>query len=143
MCEYTGRNVEINTVRKRTLFWDVAPYRLVEIQHFRGTYCFHHQGDDSSSANLYETTGRNTPENNHLPYSSEMSLDMIMIAMMYVMTVTSAVILKSYVCINILIDLPMASNVCSTNVVDGKDGPALNNFVPCLHDRFRRVHNPA
>jgi hypothetical protein len=31
-----------------TVFWDVAPYGLVQIdRHFRGTYSMHHQGYES------------------------------------------------------------------------------------------------
>jgi hypothetical protein len=30
---------------KMTVFWDIAPCRLAEIdRHFRGAYCLHHQG---------------------------------------------------------------------------------------------------
>jgi hypothetical protein len=32
---------------KMTVFWDVAPCRLVEVyQRFRGARCFHHEGND-------------------------------------------------------------------------------------------------
>jgi hypothetical protein len=32
-----------------TVFWDVAPYSLVEInRRFRGAYCLYHQGDADS-----------------------------------------------------------------------------------------------
>jgi hypothetical protein len=31
---------------KITVFWDVAPYSLVEVyRRFKGAYCLHHQGD--------------------------------------------------------------------------------------------------
>jgi hypothetical protein len=31
---------------KMTVFWDIAPCSLVEINlYFRGTYCLHHQSD--------------------------------------------------------------------------------------------------
>jgi hypothetical protein len=32
---------------KMTVFWDVVPYGLVEIDlRFKGAYCLHHQDDD-------------------------------------------------------------------------------------------------
>jgi hypothetical protein len=41
---------------KMTLFWDVAPCSLVEIdRHFGGTYCLHHQ-EVGSHALSYDTT---------------------------------------------------------------------------------------
>jgi hypothetical protein len=61
-----------------TVFWDVAPCSLAEIdQSFRGVYCLHHQGDESSlmmeaistsemSVNVYQTTRRNIPDDSHL-----------------------------------------------------------------------------
>jgi hypothetical protein len=34
---------------KMIVFWDVAPYSLVEVyRRFGGAYCFHHQGDEVS-----------------------------------------------------------------------------------------------
>jgi hypothetical protein len=51
-----------------TVFWDVMPYSLVETgQHFRGTYCLHHQDallakdvrTSGKSVNLYQTTHSN------------------------------------------------------------------------------------
>jgi hypothetical protein len=40
-CEKHGTGVKI------AVFWDVAPYSLVEIyRRFRGVYCLFHQGDD-------------------------------------------------------------------------------------------------
>jgi hypothetical protein len=57
---------------KMTVFWDVAPCSLVQInQHFRGAYCLHHQGDKGRSisetlVNFYHTTRRNTSEDRHL-----------------------------------------------------------------------------
>jgi hypothetical protein len=37
--------------KKMTVFWDVAPCSLVEdYRHFRGAYCLHHQGDESTIA---------------------------------------------------------------------------------------------
>jgi hypothetical protein len=47
------------------VFCDVASYSLVKInRRFRGSYYRHHLGDDrpETSANLYETTWRNIPE---------------------------------------------------------------------------------
>jgi hypothetical protein len=33
---------------KMRVFWDIAPCSLVGVdRHFRGTYCFHHQRDES------------------------------------------------------------------------------------------------
>jgi hypothetical protein len=33
---------------KMTVFWDVAPCSMIDIdRHFRGVYCLHHQGDHS------------------------------------------------------------------------------------------------
>jgi hypothetical protein len=44
---------------KMTVFWDVGPCSLVEIdRRFRGSYCLHHYGDRTSEkfASFYETT---------------------------------------------------------------------------------------
>jgi hypothetical protein len=78
-----------------TVFWDVAPCSLVDIdRRFRGTYCLYHQGDEletgshvsnqffargllialmmeavstsKTSVNFYQTTRRNNPEDSHL-----------------------------------------------------------------------------
>jgi hypothetical protein len=45
---HTGYLTNFNTLKnsylKMTVFWDVAPCSLIEIdQCFRGAYCFHHQ----------------------------------------------------------------------------------------------------
>jgi hypothetical protein len=49
---------------KMTVFWDVAPTSLVEIdRRFRNAYCRHYQSDESV---LYQTAQRNIPEDNHL-----------------------------------------------------------------------------
>jgi hypothetical protein len=59
---------------KMTVFWDVAPCGLVEVdRHFRGAYCLHHQvalmveavSTSETSVNFYETTRRNIPEDLH------------------------------------------------------------------------------
>jgi hypothetical protein len=40
------------TVFKIAVFWDVAPYSLVDTSPcFRGAYCLHHQGDGATSQN--------------------------------------------------------------------------------------------
>jgi hypothetical protein len=51
-----------------TVFWDVAPCSLVEIDRsFRGAYCLHHQGDrPEMSVSFYQTTRRNIPEGSSL-----------------------------------------------------------------------------
>jgi hypothetical protein len=65
---------------KTTAFWDIAPCILVEIdRRFRGAYCLHHQGDESSyclmmgavrisetSVYFNETTWRCIPESCNL-----------------------------------------------------------------------------
>jgi hypothetical protein len=65
---------------KMAVFWDVAPCSLVDIgRRFTGAYCPHHQGDETliavmmgtvstfeTSADIYQTTRRNIPEDNHL-----------------------------------------------------------------------------
>jgi hypothetical protein len=53
---------------KMAVFWDIAPYSLVDIgRHFRGTYCLHHKGDrPETSVSIYKTTRRNIPEDSHL-----------------------------------------------------------------------------
>jgi hypothetical protein len=39
------------TSMKMIVIWDAAPCSLVEIdQHFRGSYCLHHQGDDDGDS---------------------------------------------------------------------------------------------
>jgi hypothetical protein len=49
---------QTRTFLKMDVFWDVAPYSLVEVnRHFGGTSCLHHQG---------ETTWRNIPEDSQL-----------------------------------------------------------------------------
>jgi hypothetical protein len=65
---------------KMTVLWDVAPCSLVEVYWcFKGAYCLHHQGDQSSlialmveavstaetSVIFYQTT---LPEDSHLRY---------------------------------------------------------------------------
>jgi hypothetical protein len=52
-----------------TVFWDVAPCSLVEIdRRFRGAYCLYHQGrveavsTSETSVNLYKATRRNILE---------------------------------------------------------------------------------
>jgi hypothetical protein len=53
-----------------TVFWNVAPCRLVEVYRlFRGAYYLHHQSDEmeavstsEASVNFYQTTRRNIPE---------------------------------------------------------------------------------
>jgi hypothetical protein len=36
---------------KIIVFWDIAPYSLVEVdRRFRGVYCLHHQGDDAGGS---------------------------------------------------------------------------------------------
>jgi hypothetical protein len=51
---------------KITVFWVVAPCSPVEVyQHFRGTCCLHHQGDETL-VNLYQTTRHYNPEDSHL-----------------------------------------------------------------------------
>jgi hypothetical protein len=52
---------------KMTVFWDVAPCRLVEVyRRFRGAYCFHHRGnhrpDDGGCKNL-RNVGKFIPDN--------------------------------------------------------------------------------
>jgi hypothetical protein len=57
---------------KMTAFWDVAPCSILELdRRFRCAYCLYHQGDrrestSDTSANFYETTRRNIPEDSHL-----------------------------------------------------------------------------
>jgi hypothetical protein len=47
---------------KMTVFWDVAPCSLVEIdRQFRGTYCLH-LNTSRMSVNFYETIRHNIPE---------------------------------------------------------------------------------
>jgi hypothetical protein len=44
------------TCLQGTVFWDVAPCSLVEVQRFRGAYCFHHHGAlmmDVNVANIH------------------------------------------------------------------------------------------
>jgi hypothetical protein len=54
-----------------TVFWDVAPCSLVEIdRRFTGAYCLHYEGDEAVSTsetliNFYETTRCNIPEDSH------------------------------------------------------------------------------
>jgi hypothetical protein len=61
---------------KMTVFWDVAPCSLVEIeQRFRGTYCLSLHAivlvmeavsTSETSVSFYHTTRRNIPEDGHL-----------------------------------------------------------------------------
>jgi hypothetical protein len=46
---------------KFTVFWDVAPCSHVEVDRFRGAYCLHHQGPETS-VNFNITTQRYIPE---------------------------------------------------------------------------------
>jgi hypothetical protein len=40
------------------VFWDVAPYSLIDIdQRFRGSYCLHHQGGGDGGSKLHSCTG--------------------------------------------------------------------------------------
>jgi hypothetical protein len=65
------------------VFWDVAPYSLVEVHLlFRDVCCLHHQSSpqvmevasiSETSANLYQTPQHNPPEDNHLHYYSLIS----------------------------------------------------------------------
>jgi hypothetical protein len=42
---------------KMTVFWDVAPCSLVEIdQYFRGAYCLHHQGTHAGATSQETVT---------------------------------------------------------------------------------------
>jgi hypothetical protein len=67
-----------------TIFWNVAPYSIVDIyQCLRGAYCLHHQDDKSAtrftaplmeavstsetSVNFYDTTLCDIPEDSHHP----------------------------------------------------------------------------
>jgi hypothetical protein len=44
-----SRNVEYGCSSMRTTFWEITPCNLVEAdRRFRGSYCFHHQGDSST-----------------------------------------------------------------------------------------------
>jgi hypothetical protein len=48
---YRGERFQVLTAAsvKFRVFWDVAPCSHVEVdRRFRGAYCFHHQGDESS-----------------------------------------------------------------------------------------------
>jgi hypothetical protein len=56
---------------KMAVFWDVAPYSLLETdRRYRGVYYLHRQGDECSlrsvSVSLCQTTRRNIPEDSHL-----------------------------------------------------------------------------
>jgi hypothetical protein len=64
---------------KIAVFWDVAPYSLVQIsRRFRGAGCLHDQdvsihplmleaaGTSETSVNFYQTTRSNNPEDSHL-----------------------------------------------------------------------------
>jgi hypothetical protein len=47
---------------KMAVFWVVAPCRLLSVyRRFRGLYCLHHQGDELSLVNSYQTTRRYNP----------------------------------------------------------------------------------
>jgi hypothetical protein len=37
----------------RFVFWDVLPYKLIVDRHLRGTFCLHHQGDETSVDNYF------------------------------------------------------------------------------------------
>jgi hypothetical protein len=62
---------------KMTVFWDIAPYILIEIdRRFRGAFCLMMEAVNTSekSVNFYETTRRTIPEDGHLqgdPFSQE------------------------------------------------------------------------
>jgi hypothetical protein len=48
--ELTHTNMRMKNRKKMAVFSVAAPCNLVEIcQRFRGRFCLHHQGDDSSS----------------------------------------------------------------------------------------------
>jgi hypothetical protein len=56
-----------------TVFWDVTPFRLVEVYiRFRGASCIHHAlmmeaaSTSETSVNFYQTTRLNIPEDSHL-----------------------------------------------------------------------------
>jgi hypothetical protein len=53
---------------KMTVFWVVAPCRLVDVyRRFRGAYWLHQQSDRAeTSVNFYQTTRRNNPEDSYL-----------------------------------------------------------------------------
>jgi hypothetical protein len=62
---------------KMVVFWDDSPCSLVEIdQRFRGSYCLHHQDDETlmieivstfeMSVNSYQIARRNIPEDSHI-----------------------------------------------------------------------------
>jgi hypothetical protein len=61
--QYMRFQVLTATSMNTTVFWDVAPCSLVEMdRRFRGAHCLHHQG----IPNFYKTTRRNIPEDSHL-----------------------------------------------------------------------------
>jgi hypothetical protein len=52
---------------KITVFWDVAPCSLVEVdRRFRGAYFLHHQRIPETSVRFHETTRRSIPEDSHI-----------------------------------------------------------------------------
>jgi hypothetical protein len=52
---------------KMTVFWDVAPCSLAEVdRRFRGAYCLYQGDHPEPSASFYQTTWRNIPEDSHL-----------------------------------------------------------------------------
>jgi hypothetical protein len=64
---HVGSEVVTAVSTKMTVFWVVAPCSLVEVyRRFRGPCCLHHQGDDSSLVNFYQTTRRYNSEDSHL-----------------------------------------------------------------------------
>jgi hypothetical protein len=77
-CRAAIASLKIKIAVKMAVFWDVAPYSLVDInQCFRGAYCFHHQDDESllmmeavrsfeTLVIIYQTTWCNIPEDCHL-----------------------------------------------------------------------------
>jgi hypothetical protein len=45
--------LKLQEVVKISIFWDVAPCSIVEVdRRFRGAYCLHHQGDEAGSKHL-------------------------------------------------------------------------------------------
>jgi hypothetical protein len=76
----TGYFTPIYVHLKMAVFWDVAPFILVEVyQRFRGAYRIHYQGDrpgvggsklSETLLNFCQTTLRNIPEDKTSSYSS-------------------------------------------------------------------------
>jgi hypothetical protein len=62
ICEILGSHASNMNM---TAIWDIAPCSLVEVvQHFRGAYCLHHQGDDDEL--LQDYMWCYIPEGRHL-----------------------------------------------------------------------------